>query len=111
MGAQMRTQNMTSERAKKSPPVLKNEELKPFMKLVDCSQVSDGAAAIILVSEDGLKKLSKVKADAVEVLNVSYAVNNLYTDPEDKARLDNVATAAKRAYTATGLEPGQVEVA
>lgn len=109
--AQMQTTSMSADRAKKSRPVLRNEELKQFMKLSDCSQVSDGAAALIVVSEDGLRKLAKSVVDAVEVLNVSYAANNLYADPQDLSRLDNVAVAARRAYEATGLSPSQVDVA
>lgn len=109
--AQMQTTSMTAERAKASRTILQNENLKAFMKLSDCSQVSDGAAALIVVSEDGLKQLAKSAVDAVEVLNVSYAANNLYADPQDPLRLDNVAVAARRAYEATGLSPDQVDVA
>eukprot|EP00929_Paragymnodinium_shiwhaense_P067261 TRINITY_DN33871_c0_g1_i2.p1 TRINITY_DN33871_c0_g1~~TRINITY_DN33871_c0_g1_i2.p1 ORF type:complete len:431 (-),score=73.29 TRINITY_DN33871_c0_g1_i2:243-1535(-) len=109
--AQMRAMKMSEDRANKSPPVLKNAELKPFMRLVDCSQVSDGATAVLVVSEEGLRKLSRAKSDAVEVLCVSYAANNLYADPSDRTRLDNVAVAAERAYGRTGVTPEQVQVA
>eukprot|EP00930_Biecheleria_cincta_P048342 TRINITY_DN33669_c0_g1_i1.p1 TRINITY_DN33669_c0_g1~~TRINITY_DN33669_c0_g1_i1.p1 ORF type:complete len:431 (-),score=54.21 TRINITY_DN33669_c0_g1_i1:97-1389(-) len=109
--AQMRALRMTAERAAKSPSVLKNEQLKTFMKLVDCSQVSDGAAALILASDEGLKKLTRSKTDTVEVLHVAYAANNLYADPIDRTRLDNVAFAARKAYNATGLAPDKVDVA
>eukprot|EP00931_Biecheleriopsis_adriatica_P102718 TRINITY_DN77655_c0_g1_i1.p1 TRINITY_DN77655_c0_g1~~TRINITY_DN77655_c0_g1_i1.p1 ORF type:complete len:447 (+),score=69.35 TRINITY_DN77655_c0_g1_i1:51-1343(+) len=109
--AQMQKVKMTADQARNSRSVLKNEDLKQFMKLSDCSQVSDGAAALVLVSEQGLKKLSKSRGDAVEVLHVAHAANNLYADPGDRARLDNVAIAAQQAYDATGLAPGDVEIA
>ena len=38
-------------------------------------------------------------------------MGNLYAEPLDRGRLDNVAVAAKRAYEATGVSPEQVEVA
>jgi hypothetical protein len=41
----------------KSPSFLGNEELSPWLKLRDCSQVSDGGAGLILCSEEGLAKL------------------------------------------------------
>lgn len=109
--AHMKAVKMTVEKAQKSHGILKNEELKPFMKLSDCSQVSDGATAVIMVSDEGLKKLAKARSDAVEVLHIAYSANNLYTDPQDYTRLDNVAVAAQRAYEASGLTPKQVEVA
>ena len=53
--AHMRTAKMSFEAAASSsdrnPCFLANEELNPYMKMSDCSQVSDGAAAILLVSE------------------------------------------------------------
>eukprot|EP00928_Gymnodinium_smaydae_P097223 TRINITY_DN8755_c0_g1_i1.p1 TRINITY_DN8755_c0_g1~~TRINITY_DN8755_c0_g1_i1.p1 ORF type:complete len:432 (-),score=103.48 TRINITY_DN8755_c0_g1_i1:197-1492(-) len=110
--AQMQAMKMTSERAQKSPPVLKNEELKHFMRLVDCSQVSDGAAALLVVSDEGLRKLGEVikRRNVVEILHVAVATDNLYADPQDRTRLVNVAAAAGRAYDATGLRPSQVDV-
>ena len=41
------------------PNFLRNEEFGSFLKITDCSQVSDGGAAIVLASEEGLAKLGK----------------------------------------------------
>jgi len=46
----------------------------------DCSQVSDGASAIIVVSEDALKSLERNIKDTIEVLTVSHATGDLYED-------------------------------
>jgi hypothetical protein len=56
-----------SKAGDKNPNFLTNAELKPYIKNSDCSQVSDGGAALLLVSEDALKALGKSRADAVEV--------------------------------------------
>ena len=45
----------------KNPCFLANEGLHPYIKMSDCSQVSDGAAAILLVSEAGLQRLNKTQ--------------------------------------------------
>lgn len=50
----------------RNPNFLANEELKPYLRTSDCSQVSDGASAIVVVSEEGLKRLGKSTRDAIE---------------------------------------------
>ena len=76
----------------------------------DCSQVSDGGAALVMVSEAGLKALGKSAADAVEVLTVQVATDNLYKDSQLEA-LETTKAAASRAYAATGLGPKNIQVA
>jgi len=50
-----------------SPKFLTNEEIKHALKMCECSQVSDGGAGLLVVSEEGLKKLGLSKSDAVQV--------------------------------------------
>ena len=57
-----------AETAASSFKFLSNEEYKPFVKVSDCSQVSDGASAMLLVSEAGLAKLGKSEADVAEIV-------------------------------------------
>ena len=101
---------VASSAGEKNPAFLSNEALAPFMKVSDCSQVSDGGAALIVVSEDGLRKLGKTEADAIEVLTVAHTTGNLYEDG-DPTRLEATEAAAKQAYAATGLKPSDVNVA
>lgn len=94
----------------RNPAFLSNEELHPFMKMSDCSQVSDGGAAMIVVSEEGLRKLGKTPADAIELVGLAHTTGNLYVD-EDPTRLSTTAVAAERAYAQAGLKPADVDVA
>lgn len=94
----------------KNPIFLSNPDLAPYMKMSDCSQVSDGGAALIVVSEEGLRKLGKTEADAIEILTVSHATGNLWQDG-DPTRLLTTARAAERAYASAGVRPDQIEVA
>jgi acetyl-CoA acetyltransferase len=94
----------------RNPNFLSNDELKPYLKVTDCSQVSDGGSALIVVSEDGLRRLGRTPDDAIEVLHVETATGNLYQDL-DPLRLETTEAAAQRAYTATGLKPDDVDVA
>eukprot|EP00698_Gefionella_okellyi_P015291 TRINITY_DN4312_c0_g1_i3.p1 TRINITY_DN4312_c0_g1~~TRINITY_DN4312_c0_g1_i3.p1 ORF type:complete len:324 (+),score=63.25 TRINITY_DN4312_c0_g1_i3:86-1057(+) len=76
---------------------LSNPDLKPFLRTSDCSQVSDGAAAAILVSEEGLKRLGKRMADCVEVLACEEGASSLYEDGS-YLELTNMRAVAARAY-------------
>ena len=112
--AHMKARQMSIEVAgsanERNPCFLANEELNPFIKLSDCSQVSDGAAALVLVSEDGLAALGLQESDCVEVAGVGHSVASLYTDG-DLTRLTTTASAATKAYDAAGIRASDVNVA
>ena len=112
--AHMRAVTMDFETARaagdRNPNFLSNEEFAPYIKMSDCSQVSDGGSAMIVVSEEGLAKLGKTESDAIEVLTVAHATGNLWEDG-DLTRLGTTHTAAQRAYAAAGLAPSDVGVA
>lgn len=94
----------------RNPNFLTNEKYKPFLKVTDCSQVSDGGAALLLVSEAGLKKLGKTPADALEVIGLAHTTDNLFVDG-DMTVLNTSRTAADRAYAQAGLRPDDIDVA
>lgn len=112
--AHMKARRVTLEDASaasdRNPCFLTNEELRPFMKVTDCSQVSDGASAMLVVSEEGLRRLGLSEADAVEVLALECSTASLFVDG-DPTVLANTVRAASRAYRAAGLTPADVQVA
>lgn len=111
--AHMRTARMdlatASTASDKNPNFLSNAELAPYIKMSDCSQVSDGGTAVIVVSEEGLRRLGKKPSDAIEVLTVAHATGNLWQDGDPTA-LTTTAAAAAQAFGATGRKPGDVQV-
>jgi acetyl-CoA acyltransferase len=111
--AHMQAAKMTMERAvasDRNPRFLGNETYAPFMKVSDCSQVSDGGSALIVVSEEGLKKLGKSPSDAIEVCSVAVSTGNLYEDG-DALKMDTTHSAALKAYSSAGLTPSDVQIA
>jgi len=94
----------------KNPAFLGNEEFKSYLKVSDCSQVSDGGAALVVVSEEGLKKLGKSVEDCIEVAGLGHATGNLYED-SDPHELATTAAAAKTAYREAGVAPSDIGVA
>jgi acetyl-CoA acyltransferase len=112
--AHMRAVSMSLETAgsagDRNPNFLANEALHPWLKMSDCSQVSDGGAALVLVSEDGLAKLGKSPADAIEVLGLGHATGNLYQD-DDILAMPTTQAAAQVAYDAAGVKPSDIQLA
>jgi len=93
----------------RNPCFLGNEEFKKFLKLSDCSQVSDGGSALVLVSEDGLKQLGLNKEDCTEVVGLGHATGNLYVD-SDPLALPTTQFAANAAYAEAGVVAADVDV-
>lgn len=112
--AHMHAIKMTLEQAATAsdtnPNFLTNEALKPHLRVSDCSQVSDGAAVVLLASEEGLKKLGKTKAETVALKSYGFATNPL-GQVNDLLVLDTVAIAAKEAFESSGVRPDQIDVA
>jgi len=112
--AHMQRVKMTLEQAShasdKNPNFLSNPDLNPYLRISDCSQVSDGSAALIVMSEEGLRKHNIPKDRAIEVLTVSVATDNLYVD-RDATAMETTKAAAQRAYAAAGLKPSQMKIA
>jgi acetyl-CoA acetyltransferase len=67
------------------------------LNVFDCSKVSDGASAIIIVSEEGLKRIGIPKSEAVEVVGYGMAEGDITKAPEDYTKLDVTAVAVKKA--------------
>jgi acetyl-CoA acyltransferase len=112
--AHMRAVTMSLEQAAtasaSNPYFLGHEELKPHLKVSDCSQVSDGASAVILATDDGLKRLGLSKDDCVELLAYGHAVGPLGR-VHDLTALDVTACAAREMYRDAGVGADEVDVA
>ena len=81
------------------------------LKTYDCSQISDGYAALILATEEGLAKLGVSKADAVEIAGYAQATDPLLKEGRDILHPAGANAAMKRAYAMAGLTPQDVTCA
>ena len=99
-----------SRASDKNQAFLENAEFRDFMKISDCSQVSDGASALLLVSEEGLRKLGKRPSAAVEIAAYGQATSPLDEVP-DPLELATTRVAAQEAYRDAGIGPQDVGVA
>lgn len=110
MAARQASFDWARQASDKNPAFLGNEDLRPWLKISDCSQVSDGASAIFLVSEAGLAALGKTEADAVEVMGRGHAVASLYEDG-NPTQLPTVKAAVHQAYAEAGVGVDDMDVA
>mmetsp|Transcript_46039 Transcript_46039/g.103568 ORF Transcript_46039/g.103568 Transcript_46039/m.103568 type:complete len:421 (-) Transcript_46039:168-1430(-) len=95
----------------KNPNFLSNEEFSSFLRITDCSQVSDGGAACIFASEEGLKKLGKSPSDCVEVVGNDYGAGDLWNDPTDLTEMTTIKTVVRRLLANHRLSIGDMGVA
>ncbi len=80
------------------------------INVFDCSKVSDGGAALIFASEEGLKKIGVDKKDAVEVVAYAQVQDNITTAPPDLTKLTTCQIAAQRVYERAGIKPQDLSV-
>ncbi|MBI9039128.1 MAG: hypothetical protein JEY97_13420 [Bacteroidales bacterium] len=73
------------------------------LSVLDCSKVSDAASAIVICSEEGLKKVGIPKDQAVEVLGWAQVERNLTNDPPDLKEVTAIKKAAKEAIESAGI--------
>ena len=81
------------------------------LKTYDCSQITDGYAALILATEEGLARLGVKKADSVEIAGWGQATDPLSTAGRDVLRPAGANRAMRAAYAMAGADPRDVNVA
>jgi len=79
-----------------------------YLNVFDCSKVSDGASAIAIVSEEGLKRCGISKKDAIEVIGYGQAENNITKPPKDYTKLDTTIAAVKKALEMANISKEQI---
>jgi acetyl-CoA C-acetyltransferase len=82
----------------------------PHLNVFDCSKVSDGAASIIVVSEEGLKILNISRKDAVEVVGIGIAVDDIKRAPQDLTQLTTTQKSAQKSYEMAGVTPEEIGI-
>ena len=81
------------------------------LKTYDCSQITDGYAAIILATEEGLAKLGVPKSECVEIAGWGQATDPIRKEGRDVLRPAGAYRAMRAAYAMAGAGPEDVNVA
>ncbi len=108
--AQMRKVDLTVEKACAIEGINRYiaEGLK--LKTFDCSQITDGYAALILATEEGLARLGLKKADCVRLRGWAQATDPLRKEGRDVLKPAGAYRAMHAAYAMSGLKPADVNV-
>ncbi len=93
----------------RSPPVF------DFLTKMQCCPTSDGAAAVLLASEDFLRAHRHLEAQAVEILALEMVTDTeaTFAEPRSAIRLiggEMTALAAQAAYRRAAVTPAEVDV-
>ncbi|MCB9527863.1 MAG: beta-ketoacyl synthase N-terminal-like domain-containing protein [bacterium] len=89
---------------------LDDATLRPHIRLSDCTQFTDGASAVLLASEEGLRRLEIPRERCTEIASYGFTVAALGAET-DPTRMHNVARAAAIAYDAAGVTPDDIALA
>jgi acetyl-CoA C-acetyltransferase len=109
--AQMNKVQITLEQATKIEGINKYIVDGLPLKTYDCSQITDGYAALILATEEGLAKLGIPKHETVEIAGYGEATDALAKGGRDVLRPAGAYRAMNTAYKMAGLTPADVNVA
>lgn len=82
----------------------------PHLNNYDCSKVTDGAASIFIVSEEGLKRLGIPKEKAIEIIGIGEAEGDITKPPKDLTQFTQTETAGKQALKSAHLTMDQIGV-
>jgi acetyl-CoA C-acetyltransferase len=81
------------------------------LKTYDCSQITDGWAALILATEEGLARLGVAKSDCVLLAGFGQATDPLKKEGRDVLRAEGAHRAMRAAYRMAERSPEDVGVA
>lgn len=79
------------------------EQFLPHLNLCDCSKVTDGAASLLLASEEGLKKMGVSKDKAIEIIALGEAEGDITQSPQDLTTLTQTEIAARKALAGASI--------
>src|SRR5881397_413097 len=104
--AQMRDADLTLDCASQVSD--KNPSVAPPLKVSDCSQITDGAASVILVSGKYLEKISRDKSNTVRLLGYGHTTDYLPLDKKDAPTFSTARKAAEKAFSMANLKPREL---
>ncbi len=109
--AQMRGVNVSLEQAMEIEGINRYIVDGLPLKTYDCSQITDGYAALLLATEEGLAKLGVAKSDAVLLAGFGQATDPILKEGRDVLRPAGAYRAMNAAYEMAGASPEDVNVA
>src|SRR5213082_10659 len=105
--AQMRDADLTLDCASQVSD--KNPSVAPPLKVSDCSQITDGAASVVLVSGKYLDKIGHEKNKTPRLLGFGHTTDYLPLDKKDAPTFSIARKAAEKAFRMANLTPRDLQ--
>src|SRR3954449_6473168 len=105
--AQMRDADLTLDCASQVSD--KNPSVAPPLKVSDCSQITDGSAGLVLVSENFLRNLGRDKATTPRLLGFGHTTDYLALAKKDMPTFSIARKAAEQAFGMAKLTPRDIQ--
>ncbi|MGZ5023360.1 MAG: thiolase C-terminal domain-containing protein [Chthoniobacterales bacterium] len=105
--AQMRDANLTYDAA--SQVSEKNPSVAPPLKVSDCSQITDGSAALVLVSGKYLDRIGRDKSKLPQLLGFGSTTDYLALAKKDAPTFTTATKAAEKAFGMAKLKPRDMQ--
>jgi acetyl-CoA acetyltransferase len=87
----------------------KNPSVAPPLKVSDCSQITDGAASVVLVSGKYLDRLGRDKATSPRLLGFGHTTDYLALEKKDAPTFSTARKAAEHAFGMAKLRPRDIQ--
>src|SRR6266498_1556047 len=101
--AQMRDADLTLDCASQVSD--KNPSVAPPLKVSDCSQITDGAASVVLVSGKYLDKIGRDRSKTARLLGYGHTTDYLPLDKKDAPIFSTARKAGEKAFRMANLKP------
>src|SRR6266566_4756515 len=105
--AQMRDADLTLACASQVSD--KNPSVAPPLKVSDCSQITDGAASVVLVSGRYLDKIGRDRSKTARLLGYGHTTDYLPLDKKDAPTFSIARKAAEKAFSMANLTPRDLQ--
>ena len=87
----------------------KNPSVAPPLKVSDCSQITDGAASVVLASGKYLDRLGRDKAMSPRLLGFGHTTDYLALEKKDAPTFSTARKAAEHAFEMAKLKPRDIQ--
>jgi acetyl-CoA C-acetyltransferase len=91
--------------------IVKSFMVAPPLTLFDCSGITDGAAGLIMASEEKVKELNLTDSPVYIIGSGQAASGNLITGHKSLATWEPCKKAAQEAYSSAGITANDIDVA
>src|SRR5213079_2718720 len=105
--AQMRDADLTYDCASQVSD--KNPSVAPPLQVSDCSQITDGAASVVLVSGRYLDKIGRDRSKTARLLGYGHTTDYLPLDKKDAPMFSTARKAAEKAFGMANLKPRDMQ--